>query len=161
MSRRHDDNSGGLQTFNDEQLFHIFMDLDMPGVDMAAAAAGTTNSSDAPTAVGGGGGRGGGTGRPGVRDEMDSEDEGDEERGSEHGGGGARSMRGGSGRSTRARRRIGKSKDEVRARPFPENPSFTAPTRPVFITSHCISCAQAHPCASLCSQTLAGTLRLR
>lgn len=105
---RHNDTGGGQPDLDDEQLFHIFMDLDMPGVDMSQAAGPTTNSSDALPA---------GLGRPGTaaaRDAMESEDEEDADDGkcSERGG----RARGSGGRSTRSRRRAGKAKDEVRSR---------------------------------------------
>ena len=97
---RHNDNGGGQPDLDDEQLFHIFMDLDMPGVDM-------TNSSDALPAAAG-------FGRPGkaaALDAMDSEadEDGDDGKCSERGG----RSRGSGGRSTRSRRRAGKAKDEV------------------------------------------------
>ncbi len=102
--------SGAQQDLDDEQMFHIFMDLDMPGLDTARAA-GATNSSDMPPA--GSAGRADST-RPGSAAaegmhsiQSDYEDD-DEEQCNERSGGRARG-----GRSTRARRRVGRAKDEV------------------------------------------------
>ncbi len=107
--RRHSDNGSGQPDLDDEQLFHIFMDLDMPGVDMPHSAGGAmTNSSDALPAAGAGQGRPGTASYEGF--ESEGEEEGDDEKCSERGGRGRSG-----GRSTRARRRAGKTKDEVRS----------------------------------------------
>ncbi|CAL8466641.1 g6177 [Coccomyxa elongata] len=107
----HGHGSGPQQDLDDEQMFHIFMDLDMPGLDTARAA-GATNSSEAPPA--GSAGRADST-RPGSAAaaegmhsiQSDYEDD-DEEQCNERSGGRARG-----GRSTRARRRVGRAKDEA------------------------------------------------
>ncbi|EIE26362.1 hypothetical protein COCSUDRAFT_64454 [Coccomyxa subellipsoidea C-169] len=104
---RHSDNGSGQPDLDDEQLFHIFMDLDMPGVDMPHSAGGAmTNSSDALPAAGAGQGRPGTASYEGF--ESEGEEEGDDEKCSERGGRGRSG-----GRSTRARRRAGKTKDEA------------------------------------------------
>lgn len=103
--------SGAQQDLDDEQMFHIFMDLDMPGLD-SARAAGATNSSEAPPA--GSAGRadstrpGSATAAEGMQSLQSEYDDDDEEQCNERSGGRARG-----GRSTRSRRRVGRAKDEV------------------------------------------------
>lgn len=105
--------SGAQQDLDDEQMFHIFMDLDMPGLDTARAT-GATNSSEAPP--GGSSGRadstrlGSAAAAEGMHNVQSDYEDDDEEECNERSGGRARGSR-----STRSRRRVGRAKDEVSA----------------------------------------------